>query len=90
MLNLTDRAEFNGGLTPAEAARLRAGIRAMDSSRRSTQARLNAAVRGGEAVQLAAVRRLVYRARYRGASAVTVRALDIALAAAVDTAKESA
>lgn len=80
LLILADRAE-RGQLTADEAARLRAGIRAMDSARRSASgsAGLVAAEHRRTRRQLAAVADLVRRARYRGARHVTVWALGQAL-----------
>lgn len=76
LLILADRADR--GLTPAEQDRLRAGIRALDAARRSAARHLANQTAAGEqhARQLTAVADLVHRARYRGARAVTVWALD--------------
>lgn len=76
---LADRAEQ--GLTPAEADRLRAGIRAAELARRSTAGRMVAVSRQAQqqGQQLAALRELMRRTRYRGASKVTLWALGQAL-----------
>jgi hypothetical protein len=78
LLILADRAE-RGPLTAVEADRLRAGIRAMDTSRRSACRRLAAAEH--LARQVAAVADLVRRARYRNSRTVSVWALRRVLAA---------
>jgi hypothetical protein len=77
LLNLADRAEFNGGLTAAEANRLRAGIAAMDTRRRAAAGRLAEAVRLQQeaAGQLAAVLRLVRKTQRRGGQMVQLRVL---------------
>lgn len=60
LLILADRAE-RGPLTPAEAERLRAGIRTLVADRRAASGRLAYARR-----QLNAVSRMVHRAQARG------------------------
>ncbi|MGW0312052.1 hypothetical protein [Streptomyces flavidovirens] len=72
LLILADRAE-RGPLTSAEADRLRAGIRVMDTARRSAIARLAHDERQQQ--RLAAIESLVGRARARGASTVALWAL---------------
>lgn len=76
LLVLADRAE-RGPLTAAEAARLRAGIAAMDTRSRSAARRLADATRLQQeaAGQLAAVLRLVRQAQKRGGQMVHVRVL---------------
>lgn len=73
LLILADRAER--GLTPAEADRLRAGIRAMDTARRSAAGSAGAVAADYRRVcrQLAAVARLVREARYRGRQTIRVQ-----------------
>lgn len=68
---LVDRAEH--GLTPAEADRLRVGVLAMDTARRSATARLSRCRQYQR--RLAAVESLVHRAQARGASTVALWAL---------------
>lgn len=82
MLNLADRAE-RGPLSATEAAWLRTGIHALVASQRSASRRLAQAGSGRQ--QLAAVRRLVRRAGYRGAATVTVWALNQVLTDAQPT-----
>lgn len=79
MLILADRAE-RGRLTADEAARLRAGIRAMEFARQGTTHRLAEADR--LARQMAAVANLLRGARARQSRTVSVWALGQVLAAA--------
>ncbi|MEU7032694.1 hypothetical protein ABZ958_03285 [Streptomyces sp. NPDC046237] len=74
LLNLADRAEFNGGLTQAEADRLRFGLRHLDHARRSAARRgsANHRVHTERSQRLAAIERLVRRTTQRGAKTVTV------------------
>ncbi|MEK9524051.1 hypothetical protein MIU24_32460 [Streptomyces venezuelae] len=76
MLNLADRAE-DGGLTPAEARRLRAGISQLDTDRRSLRSRLRLqSRRGNEAsAELRAVRGLIQRSQQRGVAQLPVWAV---------------
>ncbi|MFG3488512.1 hypothetical protein [Streptomyces sp. NPDC047972] len=76
LLNLADRAE-DGGLTPAEARRLRAGISQLDSDRRSLRSRLRLqSRRGNEATtKLRDVQGLVQRSQQRGLAQLPVWAV---------------
>ena len=91
LLILADRAE-RGQLTADEATRLRAGIRAMESARRSAagSAGLVAADYRRTRRQLAAVNRLLRQARYRGRQTIRVQTLANTLDDYDQTIKESA
>ncbi|MFJ5785376.1 hypothetical protein [Streptomyces hydrogenans] len=91
MLNLADRAE--AGLTPAEADRLRAGIRQLDAerrrlanARRSLAGQIgNTKSRGADALlRIRAVRALVDETRRHGGRAVLVSTLAAALNAPIE------
>lgn len=93
LLNLADRAEYGGGLTQAEADRLRAGIRSLDDkcrslygSKQSASLRhFHRARREQEASKrLRAVAALVTAARHRGARSVSVQTLSLILTAPVE------
>jgi predicted ATPase len=98
VLNLADRAE-DGPLSPAEASRLRAGIRRLeesrrnyDSARRASIARLSMARRRhrDQSAQLTAIRALVANARHRGARSVPVWILSATLDAVPEVRDEIA
>lgn len=91
LLVLADRAE-RGQLSAAEASRLREGIAALETSRRSTVGRIRFALERQQQAeqQLAAVRRFTARARYRGARVVQMWALERALAPQDDDEREEA
>ena len=86
LLVLADRAE-RGPLTAAEASRLREGIAALESSRRSMHASLarQAQLRQQDTSRLAPFRSVVRRARARGGRTVAVWVLERLLADAETT-----
>jgi hypothetical protein len=88
LLNLADRAEFNGGLSQAEADRLRRGLRDLVADRDAAEVRRRMAARRDSSAdfrrrrafkQLATVRALLVASRQRGNRAVPVWILDAAL-----------
>ncbi|MER7623905.1 hypothetical protein [Streptomyces sp. NPDC126503] len=93
LLNLADRAEYGGGLTQAEADRLRAGIAALSASEAALTAdkaslihRLRAYTRQSRsetAADLTAVHRLVARSALRGVSHLPVWAVAAASGAPI-------
>lgn len=98
LLNLADRAEFNGGLSQAEADRLRRGLRDMAAARDETEMKNRlAAKRHGSAdqrrrrafAQLAAIRALVASFRQKGSRTVPVSLLDAALRMTPDARRTS-
>lgn len=76
MLVLVNRAE-RGQLAPAEAARLRQGLVAMDESRRASQGRATTRDRRQRETvrRLLAIQSLVRSARQRGARSIPVSIL---------------
>jgi hypothetical protein len=98
LLNLADRAE-DGPLSPAEAGRLRAGIRNLVAEREAAEAERRliakrhhqAALKDRQASKhLATVRALVTSARRRGARAIPTHALAAAIDVKAETQRASA
>lgn len=93
LLNLADRAEYSGGLSQAEADRLRYGLRQLDARCRELDSARRAAVgrranllrQGQEAIRrVAAVRALVESTRHRGGRTVLVPTLAAVLDAPLE------
>ncbi|QIP82729.1 hypothetical protein GLX30_30280 [Streptomyces sp. Tu 2975] len=91
LLVLADRAE-RGPLSAAEASRLREGIAALETSRRSKAGRIHAALDRQQQAEeeIAAVRRFMARARHRGARVVQMWALERILDGTADDEQEAA
>lgn len=85
LLNLADRAERNGGLSAAEAARLRTGLAKLYSDRQDLQNRLRAQSRryNAAASELRCIHRLVRHAQRRGSVTIPTWALDAYLSVKV-------
>ena len=78
LLNLADRAEYGGGLSQAEADRLREGINALQAHRTLLSSKLGQKARRLVRVEpeLRSIRGLVIRTRHRGDTHVALWQLE--------------